>query len=825
MKPKSLRTLSAIAVFSIGLLTIAGAQGGSRGRTNPFSAPNATVHYAPDRDYDLQNIYVELNVDYSNRTISGFATNTLVPLNEGLTKIHLNAGAAMKISGATVDGKSTTFTRNGEELYIATTPLKKGHKVDVTVTYSVPQDKAGGRGGGWHWIDQGAGAANHVGFWTQGETSGNRGWAPTWDYPNDFTTSETKITVPADWEVVGNGKLVSDAVNEGGKTRTVDWKLSIPHATYLLSVVGGPFDIRKDKWQGVDLWYVVPKGEGDLIDESFGNTKDMLSFYSETVGYKYPWPKYAQDAMFDFGGGMENVSATTLGEGSLTDARSGDHAMDSLNSHELGHQWFGDTVTCKDWGQIWLNESFATFMQQIYFEHSRGLNAYAREIESNVQGYLAESKRYKRPLATNFYSDPGAMFDQHTYPKGGVILHMLRKQLGDEKFYAGIKLYLNTRQHSPVESNDLCEAMTEASGVNCHPFWDQWIFKPGHPVLDYTWTYDDAAKQVVVNVKQTQDTKDGTPIYTMPGNVGIIAGGLKRVPITLNAAEQTFKIDCATKPDSVLLDPDHDWLREIPNHSWTGDEYAAIIKYSPSSVDRTNAMLKMLSDNPSDAAIQTAVAALKADTDKNPAFLAYNGLASLKREDLRSFFESQLDHANYGRRGLAMRALGQLAASQSTVQKFRGLVDDKQPYAVVTAAVASLADWDYAANADIIRKASQMSSRGEQIRSAAFLAMAKGKDPQAIDILVKAAGPSNGDALRTASYRAMGQYDAAEPKTHEALKQGLKTTSGRMTFAVVQAIVDRKDKSMIPDLQAIAGGSPFLKRAVDQAIETLNSGS
>jgi aminopeptidase N len=474
------------------------------------------------------------------------------------------------------------------------------------------------------------------------------------------------------------------------------------------------------------LLYVVPKGEGIYSSYTFSGTKDMLSFYSDTLGVKYAWPKYAQDAMFDFGGGMENVSATTLQEGSLTEARDGFRTADSLTSHELAHQWFGDFVTCKDWGDTWLNESFATFMQMAYFEHSRGENAYYEEVDNNTRGYLAESRRFERPISTKLYSNPNDMFGQGTtYGKGGVVLHTLRRFLGDQSFWAGLNLYLKTNAHTPVQASQLCRAFTEASGINCEPFFDQWIFKPGHPTLEFTWSYDESSKMVQVHLRQVQDTSHGTPIYRIPAKMlFIVDGSLNRAAFQLNEADQVLSFGPFTKkPDAALLDPDHDFLREIRNVHWTPDEQRAIMQFAPVGVDRMLAMRELLSDKPSDEDVRLAVKVMSADRDAFPAFRSIAPLSALERPDLRPFFESQLDHASFLRRIEAVSALSLLPADPGTTSKLRALINDKSPIYVVTGCIRALAAWDAKGNADVFKKALTIPSRYDRIKHAAEYAL------------------------------------------------------------------------------------------------------
>jgi len=322
-------------------------------------------------------------------------------------------------------------------------------------------------------------------------------------------------------------------------------------------------DVKKAKWRGVDLWYCVPKGRGNLIDGSFGDTPDMLSFFSDLVGVKYPWPKYAQVAVPDFGGGMENVSATTLEAGALTANKNGRHDMASLNSHELAHQWFGDYVTCRDWSDTWLNEGFATLFEALYAEHSRGATAYKNEIEGFKQSYFGEARHRKHALNSRNYTDPDAQFDGHAYSKGAVILHMIRRQLGDKLFFGGVKLYLERNAHKPVMSSDLCRALTDYSGINLEPFFDQWVCKPGHPIVEQTWKFDETTQEVVLSIKQVQKTDDGTPIYDFVLPVGIVIDGkTKLVSVHLSKSEETWRLKVSKNPSKVVLDPEGDWLIE-----------------------------------------------------------------------------------------------------------------------------------------------------------------------------------------------------------------------------------------------------------------------
>lgn len=759
-------------------------------RGNPFAPPNAKIQVAPISGYDLLHVRVTLDVDYAGRAIRGSVKNTLKPLAGGLNEIKLHAAETLIFDAVTVNGMSATHRRDGQTVIIDAKGLKTGENVEVLIDYHSTKTKEAVSfgGGGWHWIEPNGINPNNVGFWTQGETQYNREWAPLWDYPNDFATTESVITVPKGWSVIGNGGLV--ASTESGDKITWHWKQEQPHATYLLSLAAGPLDIKRDG----TLWYITPGGKGHLIPASYGDTPDMMSFFGRVTGVPYPWVKYAQNAMIDFGGGMENISSTHLGADSLTDGKDAFRAMSSLNSHELAHQWFGDLVTCRDWGHIWLNESFATYMQWAYFEHSQGKKAYEREVTAGVGEYLGESRRYKRPLATNMYPDPDSMFDSHAYPKGGAVLHTLRRQLGDKKFYDGLKKYLTDNRHRPVDSEDLRKAMTAASGVDLREFWDQWIYKPGHPVLSYDWAYADG--KLTITVAQKQDTATGTPIYRIPAKFATITGGkVTRHAIELNAAENKVILSMP-RPDAVVLDPDLDFLREI-SHAFDPAELPAIAEFAPNAVDRANALSALTRQEQPDLKLITRL--LDQDNGQFPVYPSIGVLTRHAAAIELPFWHRQIQHPDFNRRAEAVNGLAAHREKPQVALMLAGLVSDSQPTFVVVNALNLL---DPKANRDTFIAACSIPSLRSEIKATAFAALAKAGDADVLPMIF-AAGKSEDEELVRAAVAALAHVKPSA-ETRALLTRVFEANETSLKRTALIALRDNKDPELKPALLKIS---------------------
>ncbi len=430
-------------------------------------------------------------------------------------------------------------------------------------------------------------------IWTQGETQSNSSWFPTIDSPNERMTDEIFITVDNKYTTLSNGVLAAQTKNPDG-TRTDHWKMELPHAPYLVMMGIGEFvKVNDAAWNGKEVSYYVEKEFEPHAKAIFGNTKEMIEFFSNKLGVPYAWPKYAQIVARDYvSGAMENTSATLHGDfvyqtdRELLDGSAGEDVI----SHELFHQWFGDLVTCESWSNLPLNESFATYGEYLWEEYKYGLDAADAHSYKSKLGYIAESSQKQVDMIRFDVVNREDMFDGHSYNKGGQILHMLRKYVGDEAFFASLKLYLEKNKYTSVEIHQLRLAFEEVTGEDLNWFFNQWFLSSGHPNLKIANVYDEANGKVKLIVKQQQDfTK--TPLYKLPVIVDLyFADGKKSQKITITDAEQTFVFDAPSKPLLVNFDAEKQLLCVKQEENKSIEEYIYQYKNAPKFGDRLEAL-------------------------------------------------------------------------------------------------------------------------------------------------------------------------------------------------------------------------------------------
>ncbi len=547
----------------------------------PAESPQDEVYTLPKYNptYTLRNdlLHTDLNLkfDWPNQHVIGIATLTLKPYFYPTRILELDA-KDFDINSIKLSGKDLKYDYNGE---ILTIDLGKTYQKDqeytIVIDYIAKPAETGGQGGSAAITsDQGLFFINHdqsdpnkpMQIWTQGETEWNSRWFPTIDKPNERCTQEMHLTVQDRFKTLSNGLMTGSDKNADG-TRTDHWKMDQPHAPYLFMIAVGEFAVVKDSWDGMLVdYYVEPEYEKDA-KAIFAHTPEMLSFFSEKLGVKYPWKKYSQVVVRDYvSGAMENTTGVIFGEFvQQTTQDLIDNNNDGIVAHELFHHWFGDYVTCESWANLTMNEGFANYSEYLWFEHKYGKDRADSHRRSEMQGYVGSvGQGGAHPLIHFEHDDKEDMFDAHSYNKGGLVLHMLRSYVGDDAFFAALKLYLNENAYTAVEAHDLRLAFEEVTGEDLNWFFNQWYFEQGHPVLNINYDYDATAGKLDVIIQQEQDPKANPPIFQLPFAIDIYtdAGAPMRTEVLMNQRKQVFSFDVPSKPLLVNVDADKVLLAE-----------------------------------------------------------------------------------------------------------------------------------------------------------------------------------------------------------------------------------------------------------------------
>ncbi|MCL6258021.1 M1 family metallopeptidase [Aquiflexum sp. TKW24L] len=534
----------------------------------------ASYKASDTRYFDLLHTALDLSFDYQKEWVNGVAVLTFKPYFYPQRELVLDA-QDFDIHGFLLleKGKESelNFRYNGQTVtaYLPQTYTSKD-TITVRIKYTAKPNENPELGSaaitdtkGLYFINaRGEDPNKPTMIWTQGESEHNSKWFPTIDSPNERMTQEIKMTVDKKLKTISNGLLKSSKVNADG-TRTDHWVMDLPHAPYLAAVIVGDFVEIKDNWEGMPVSYYVEKEFEEGAKTVFQNTPEMIGFFSKILCVRYPWQKYDQVVVRDFvSGAMENTTISVFMEDLNLDARAAiDSEWDGIIAHELFHQWLGDYVTNESWANLTLNEAFANYSEYLWFEYKDGKDDADMHHISEMEMYFDESKEKQVDLIRFYHNDSEDMFDSHSYAKGGRILHMLRRHIGDEAFFAGVKLYLNKHAFSSVEVHDLRLAFEEVTGQDLNWYFNQWFLSSGHPTLEYEIDYSQPGN-LLLTVSQKQDLTS-TPLYKIPFKVSWYHEGKRHEKeLVLDKAWQQFAIENKVPLKELYFDEAMELLAE-----------------------------------------------------------------------------------------------------------------------------------------------------------------------------------------------------------------------------------------------------------------------
>ncbi|NNF01585.1 MAG: M1 family metallopeptidase [Bacteroidia bacterium] len=554
------------------------------------------------RKHDLIHSKVAVSFDWEKQELKGLADLQLRPYFHSTNQLYLNA-KGMDIHKVQLLSNNMRndlpYNYSNDTIWIILD--KKYSRVDtfeVSIKYTAkPEDlvsrnpQAFSSAKGLFFINpNGLDKNKPRQIWTQGETQSSSCWFPTIDAPNERMTQEIIITIEDNFKTLSNGKMISSIKNNDG-TRTDHWKQSLPAAPYLTMMAIGEYEITFDKWRDLDVNYYMEPDYGHMGKRIYGNTPEMMEYFSKLLGVDYPWEKYSQVVVRDYvSGAMENTSAVIYGEFMNQDERELlDYDNEDVISHELFHHWFGDLVTCESWANLPLNESFATYGEYLWNEKKYGKLKADHYGHNDLQAYIRESKVKKEPLIRYYHDHQDHMFDAHSYQKGGRVLHMLRNYMGDDAFFNSLRVYLEDNKYESVEIHNLRLACEKVSGEDLNWFFNQWFLNSGHPFIDISYSYDDSLKIQTVTIEQLQDIEEHS-LFMLPIAIDVYESDVPtRYNVTVRKQIQDFQFKVKSKPNLVNVDADKMLLCEKIDHK-TSEEYIYQYYNAGNYLDRREAI-------------------------------------------------------------------------------------------------------------------------------------------------------------------------------------------------------------------------------------------
>jgi aminopeptidase N len=742
-------------------------------------------HWPPSRTYHVENYKLSLHFDEPRGEVFGDAVVTLRPFEPHFREFYLNSSGLKIDSVALVQAKGSevklTYAAKDSRLWITL-----DHEYDATNALRVRVVYHGFPRTGLFFVNP----TKDYPSWprevySQGEPEFNHFWFPCWDYPNDMATSETITTVPDGQSVVSNGKLVK--VTRAKGEATFDWVESIPHSSYLISIAVGPWRKVADTYEGKPVDYYVP----DYVDDatarrSFHLTPDMIGFFSRATGVDYPYEQYAQTAVHNFVfGGQENVSATTLTEFTLHDARAdADYPSTNLVSHELGQHWFGDYVQGRDWSNIWLNEGFATYMEALYTQHHEGYDAYRFAVYNDQLAEQQEERtKYQRPIVDRHYRDPLDMFDATTHEKGAAVLDMLRYLIDGssaashpasqhEALFRALHHYLTANHEHTADTDDLIEAIRANNGLELGWFFREWVFMAGHPEYRVEANYDNATRVEKVKVDQTQPVDAMTPVFEMPIEMAFHGanGEQKEVQVRDHLRQQEFDLPLDFKPLWVDFDP-NDIIDKTLRFEQPVKALIAEAEKDPAMMSRLWAVQQLgtAAQENAGANATTCVEAL-AHVLATDAFYAVRAAAAtslgrIPTDRARQALLAALKQPDSRVRTKVVESLGTFSKDEAVYDALVNTLHSDESYAVEAAAARDIGRSGAAGAFDVLQTEAN-AKPDVHVMQATLGSLAATKDPRAANLLLAEAQPGIPERIRLSALAGLAELKEPVEREH-----------------------------------------------------------
>ncbi|MFP9098921.1 M1 family aminopeptidase [Flavobacterium sp. RHBU_24] len=442
-------------------------------------------------NYDVGHQTLEFTVNPNNQFINGKVT-TVFTAKQPMSTLTFDLDNALTVTSVTRNGNGLTFSQNNnEELVINLgTTLATGQEATVVVQYN-------GEPG---WETGSFITDEHNGqpiLTTLSEPYGAKDWWPCKQDLNDKIDGvDVYITAPSQYTAVSNGMQLGTTTS--GSSKTTHFQHNYPIPAYLVAIAVTNYTIYTQTYNGTAgsfpiVNYLYPETQANS-EAQLGQTLDIMQFYEDTFGqYPFHEEKYGH-AQWNIGGGMEHTTVSFMGGFNR-----------ELIAHELGHQWFGDKVTCGSWQDIWLNEGFATYLSGLIVEDQDGEGAFNGWKAQKVQNITAYPNGSVYIPASDTLNESRIFSSRLSYNKGSMVLHMLRKKLGDATFYQGIQNYLNDTDlaYAYAKTPDFKAHMEAASGLNLTQFFNDWVYNQGYPMYNVTVT-GSGPGNVQVTLNQTQ---------------------------------------------------------------------------------------------------------------------------------------------------------------------------------------------------------------------------------------------------------------------------------------------------------------------------------